>query len=59
EVLAARKVDLKDGYSRLFFPLNGMDGTIRANQIRYTFMDGGAVQESINLKNVQVLSHEK
>ena len=59
EVLASRKVDLKDGYSRLFFPLNGMDGTIRANQIRYTFMDGGAVQESINLKNVQILSHEK
>ncbi|WP_077075281.1 hypothetical protein [Aedoeadaptatus urinae] len=59
EVLASRKIDLNDGYSRLFFPLNGMDGTIRANQIRYTFMDGGAVQESINLKNVQILSHEK
>lgn len=59
EVLASRKVDLNDGYSRLFFPLNGMDGTIRANQIRYTFMDTGAMKESINLKNVQVLSHEK
>lgn len=59
EVLSSRKVDLKDGYSRLFFPLNGMDGTIRANQIRYTFMDGGSVQESINLKNVQILSNEK
>ena len=59
EVLAARKVDLNDGYSRLFFPLNGMDGTIRANQIRYTFMDSGSMQESLNLRNVQVLSHEK
>ena len=59
EVLASRKVDLNDGYSRVFFPLNGMDGTIRVNQIRYTFMDSGEVKESINLRNVQVLSHEK
>ncbi len=59
EVLSTRQDDLGDGFVRVFFPLNGMDGTIRANQIRYTFTDQGDVQELIALRNVQILSHEK
>lgn len=58
EVLPLRTEDLGDGFFRVFFPLNGMDGTIRVNQLRYTFADQGAVSEMLAIRNVQILSHE-
>ena len=58
EVLPLRKEDMGDGFFRIFFPLNGMDGTIRAMQIRYSFVDPGSVNESMAIRNVQILSHE-
>lgn len=58
EVLPLRTEDLGDGFFRIFFPLNGMDGTIRVNQLRYTFADQGAVSEMMAVRNVQILSHE-
>lgn len=59
EVLPVRKTDVGDGFTRLFFPLNGMDGTVRAVQMRYKFQDPGEASVSIPMKNVQILSHEK
>ena len=58
EVLPLRKEDLGDGFYRIFFPLNGMDGTIRVNQLRYTFTDQGAVSEVMAIRNIQILSNE-
>lgn len=59
EVLPSRKGDVGDGYTRLFFPLNGMDGTMRVVQMRYKFQDPGGVSVNIPMKNVQILSHGK
>lgn len=58
EVLPLRKEDLGDGFYRIFFPLNGMDGTIRVNQLRYTFTDQGGVSEVMAIRNIQILSNE-
>lgn len=58
EVLPLRKEDLGDGFYRIFFPLNGMDGSIRVNQLRYTFTDQGAVSEVMAIRNIQILSNE-
>lgn len=58
EVLPLRKEDLGDGFHRIFFPLNGMDGTIRVNQLRYTFTDQGGVSEVMAIRNIQILSNE-
>ena len=58
EVLPLRKENLGDGFYRIFFPLNGMDGTIRVNQLRYTFTDQGGVSEVMAIRNIQILSNE-
>lgn len=58
EVLPLRKEDLGDGFYRIFFPLNGMDGTIRVNQFRYTFTDKGGISEVMAIRNIQILSNE-
>lgn len=58
EVLPLRKEDLGDGFYRIFFPLNGMDGAIRVNQLRYTFTDQGGVSEVMAIRNIQILSNE-
>ena len=59
EVLPIRKAEVDNGFTRLFFPLNGMDGTMRAVQMRYKFQDPGGVSVNIPMKNVQILSREK
>lgn len=59
EVLPTRKAEVDNGFTRLFFPLNGMDGTMRAVQMRFKFQDPGGVSVNIPMKNVQILSREK
>lgn len=54
----SRRVELGTGFSRIFFPLKNMDGTIRANQFRYKFLDKAEVRDELMLKNFQILSHE-
>lgn len=58
EVVPVRTDDMGDGYHRIFFPLNGMDGTMRATQIRYRFTPHTAKEETMAVKNVQILSNE-
>ncbi|MCD1147157.1 hypothetical protein LQU94_03380 [Peptoniphilus sp. KCTC 25270] len=54
----SRRTGGGEGYDRIFFSLKGMDGTKRATQFRYLFVDSQEVQEEIVLKNFQILSHE-
>lgn len=58
EVKEGRRLDLEDGYYRIFFPLNKMDGKQRATQFRYKFVDKVEVYDELMLRNFQILSHE-